>query len=58
VVRLDALGRSLDSLLSRVPVRRADLAVLVRELEGVDEAERLVYGAADGKIVDGDLVLR
>jgi hypothetical protein len=55
VVRLDALGGSLDGRISGIPVGRADLAVLVRELEGIDEAEGLVYAAADGEVVDGDL---
>lgn len=52
---LVALGRSLDGAVSRVPVRRADLAVFIRELERVDEAEGLVDGAADGEVVDRDL---
>jgi hypothetical protein len=33
----------------------ADLTVLVGELEGLDETDGLVNGAADGKVVDGDL---
>ena len=52
---LVALGRRLDGLVAGVPVGGADLAVLVGELEGVDEAEGLVNGAADGEVVDCDL---
>lgn len=54
-VLLVALGGSLNGRLSGVPVGRADLAVLVGELEGVDEAEGFVYAAADGEVVDCDL---
>ncbi len=56
-VLLVALRGSLDCGLTRVPVGRADLAVLVGELESVDDAESLVYGAADRKVVDGDLFM-
>lgn len=52
---LVALGGRLDGLVSGVPVGRADLAVLVGELEGIDQAEGLVDAAADGEVVDGDL---
>lgn len=54
-VGLVALGRRLDGFVAGVPVGRADLAVLVGELEGVEQAERLVDAAADWQIVDGDL---
>jgi hypothetical protein len=37
--------------------REAYLAVLLGELEGVDEAEGLVDGAADWEVVDCDLVM-
>lgn len=52
---LVALGCGLDGLVTGVPVRGADLAVLVGELKGVDEAEGLVDRAADGEVVDCDL---
>lgn len=55
VVLLDALGGGLDGVHAGVPVGRADLAVLVGELEGVNEAEGLVDAAANRQIVDGDL---
>jgi hypothetical protein len=55
VVLLDALGGSLDGVHAGVPVGGADLAVLVGELEGIDETEGLVDAAADGQVVDGDL---
>lgn len=54
-IRLVALRRRLDGSLAGVPVGGADLAVLFRELEGVDEAEGFVYAAADREVVDGDL---
>ena len=47
-VRLDRLGPGL-------PARGADLAVLVSELEGLDETEGLVHGPSDGEVVDRDL---
>lgn len=52
---LVALGGRLDGLVSGIPVGGADLAVLVGELEGIDQAEGLVDAAADGEVVDGDL---
>jgi hypothetical protein len=54
-ILLVAFGRGLDGLVARVPVGRAHLAVLVCELECVDQTERLVYAAADGEVVDCDL---
>lgn len=50
-----ALGVSLHGLAAGLPVGGADLAVLVGELEGLDETEGLVDVAADGQVVDGDL---
>jgi hypothetical protein len=55
-ILLVALWRSLDSRLSGVPVRGTHFAVLIRELEGVDEAEGFVYAAADWEVVDSDLI--
>jgi len=40
---------------SRLPVSRADLAVCVRKLEGLHEAQRLIDWSADGKVVHRDL---
>jgi len=54
-VLLVALGGCLDSIITGVPVGGADLAVLVCELEGIDQTECLVDAAADGQVVDGDL---
>jgi hypothetical protein len=54
-VGLVAFGGGFDGVLAWVPVRGADLAVLVGELEGVDEAKGLVHAAADGEVVDGNL---
>lgn len=45
----------LDGWLSLGPVGRADLTVLLCELEGVNESEGLVDASADREIVDGDL---
>ena len=42
-------------LLTRLPADGAHLAVLVRVLEGLHQAEGLVHVAADGKVVDGHL---
>lgn len=46
---------SLHGLLSRLPVSRAHLAVLIGELERLHKSERLVDTAANWQIVDGDL---
>jgi hypothetical protein len=54
-IRLVALGCSLDCLIARVPIGRADLAILVCELERIDQAERLVYTSTNGKVIDGNL---
>jgi hypothetical protein len=54
-ILLVTLGRGLDGIVAGVPIRRAHLAVLVCELESVDQTERLVYAAADREIVDCDL---
>ena len=45
----------LDRLDSRLPSRRAHLAVLVGELERLHQAQGLVDGAADWEVVDGNL---
>ena len=42
-----ALGGRLHRLLALVPVGRADVAVLLVELQGVEHAQRLVHAAAD-----------
>lgn len=55
-VFLVALWGSLDALITGVPVSRANLAVLVGELEGIDEAKGLVNTAADWQVVDCDLL--
>ena len=47
-----SLGR-VDSLLARLPVGRADLAVLFDELECLEYSKSLFRGAANRKIVDG-----
>ena len=52
---LDALGRRLDRVHTRVPVGGAHLAVLVCELERIDETQGLVDTAANRQVVDGDL---
>lgn len=50
-----SLGISLHGLSTLLPSGRAHLAVLVGELEGLDQADRLLDVAADGEVVDGDL---
>lgn len=50
-----ALGVSLHGVAARLPAGGADLAVLIGELEGLDQAQGLVDVAADGQVVDGDL---
>ena len=50
-----AFGGGFDSGLSRIPVGGADLAVLVGELESVEQTECLVDAAAHRQVVDGDL---
>ena len=76
-IRLVALWRRLDGRLARVPVRGADLAVLIlhrpaallvsclvqlemkgrtySELEGLDEANSLLHGAANREVIHGNL---
>jgi hypothetical protein len=54
-VGLVALGCGLDSVLTWVPVGRADLAVFIGKLEGVDKTKGLVYAAADGQVIDSNL---
>lgn len=53
----DAGSVRLHGLLAGLPSGRADLSVLVRELEGLDQPQRLVDVATDGEVVDGDLKL-
>lgn len=53
---LDRVGNNCG--LSGTPVGRADLAVLVGELKGLDQTENLVDRPSDGKVVDRDLVTR
>lgn len=50
-----ALGIGLHTLATLLPAGGADLAVLVGELEGLDETDGLLDVAADGQVVDGDL---
>lgn len=50
-----ALGVGLHSLAALRPAGRADLAVLLGELESLDETDGLLDIAADGQVVDGDL---
>lgn len=54
-VGLALLGVGLHGIGSRLPASRADLTVLVRELERLHQTQRLIHGAADRQIVDGDL---
>src|SRR4029078_4596781 len=54
-VLLGAFRVGLHAVLARAPVGRAHLAVLVGELHGLDDAQRLVHRPPDGQIVDGDL---
>lgn len=49
------LGVSLHGLATRLPAGGANLAVLVGELEGLDQTQGLVDVAAHGQVVDGDL---
>lgn len=41
-----------DGVGTLLPVGRADLTVLVGELEGLDDTDGLLDGAADGEVVD------
>lgn len=50
-----ALGVSLHGLATGLPASGADLAVLVGELEGLDQTQGLVDVSAHGQVVDGDL---
>lgn len=54
-VLLGLLRVGLDGLAALAPVGGADLAVLLGELEGINETEGLVNGTADGEIVNSDL---
>lgn len=55
MVRLDTLRVRLDSLLPRIPVRRANLTVLIRELERIQQPQRLIHGPTHRQIIDRDL---
>lgn len=50
-----SLGVGLHALAAVLPAGRADLAVLIGELEGLNEADGLLDIATDGKVIDGDL---
>lgn len=54
-VLLAALDVWLDGVGSWSPSGRAHFSVLLDELEGLDETEGLVDGAADWQVVDRDL---
>ena len=54
-VLLHALVRRLHGRLTLVPVSRADLAVLLHELERLDQSHGLLDISADREVVDGDL---
>jgi hypothetical protein len=45
------LVRGVDRVLALLPAGGADLAVLVSELEGLDDADGLLDGTADGEVV-------
>ena len=49
---------SFDAFRSWVPVCWAHLAILLSELEGIDQAEGLVNATADWEVVDCDLWCR
>ena len=51
----DASSVRLHRLLAGLPSSWADLAVLVGELEGLDEPEGLINVATDRQVIDGDL---
>ena len=44
-----------DSVCARFPTGRTDFSVVIRILEGLDQAKRLVDGPADGEIIHSDL---
>ena len=50
-----SLGVGLHGGATRLPACWADLAVLIGELEGLNEAEGLIDRSANWQIVDGDL---
>jgi len=50
-----ALGVGLHGVISRLPVGGADLAMLISELEGINQAEDLIDVSADGRVVHGDV---
>lgn len=54
-VFLRRLRVRLDGVAARTPVCGTDLAVLLGELESIDQSQRLVDGTTDGEVVDGDL---
>ena len=51
----DVLPLGLERLLSRPPIGRADLAVLVCEGERLQQADGLVDRPSNGQVIDGDL---
>jgi len=46
------LVRGVDGVGTLLPAGRADLTVLVGELEGLDDSDGLLDGSADGQVVD------
>lgn len=54
-VFLGLLHIGLDSLVSLFPSSRADLTMLISELESLDQAKSFINRSADRQVVDGDL---
>jgi hypothetical protein len=47
----NAVSRGLHSLLAFAPIGRADLAMFLGELQGVDQPQGLVNASAQGKVI-------
>lgn len=54
-VLLGGVDGWLDGLRASLPVGRANLTVLLGELESLNQSQGLVHGSTDRQVVDGDL---
>lgn len=56
-IGLGVLWIVLDSSITWVPVRWANLPVLFRKLEGINQTEGFIYRASNWEVIDSDLIV-